>query len=951
MEKINISSVFSFKKFVNICKKVIFIPLVFIFVFFISQISAPNLASANVIYQQNKTGSDLDIYRGSTMDSTNLWQAYFPAGILKVNPPGNKFADVETPGIVINSDVRYIKVVNAKGSCPNIGYPTSGPIIYYRDVNNTFATYHIAKFISTDGGLTCTSNLSLIPSGSKILAFYFMGNLPNTNFLKGSLNQGGQTIDGWIQSKYIKNGGIAFKLCDINGCDNVWDNEIILEKKITSFNFDGLTPKVNGAINEVNHTITLNVPFGTDVKALVPTIAISSGTSVSPNNNTSQDFSSPVTYTITATDTSTQTYTVTVIVDKPIHDPVIIVPGIMGTELIRDYGDKDEIWPSVPKLVLSFFDNYLRDLELLSGGEKNLDYPMKVGDIIRDTPTSNIFKGLISYLTTTGEYIEGVDLFVFPYDWRLSNEESAVLLKEKINQVLSYTGKEKVDIVAHSMGGLVSKKYIADEGKEKIDQLIFLGTPHLGSPKAFKALMYGDDMGTNVGFLSLLNPGIVKDISQNMPSIFELLPSNKYIENFGKYMSYKEIDMGYDEAKDYMTLSGRNKLMFPFAKELHDEIDGLDLSGMNVYNFANCDMYTIGKIDIVQKTKNGSSGATTEDDYRLSYKIGDETVPFISANAEDYGTKYFTKGISHAKLPSADGVKETVLSILKKETPGNFDNITTTYSDSNCKISGKVPSVHSPASMDIYDESGNHTGLNENGDIEYGIPGVSYDVIGDKKFAFLPDGGDYKVVMKALDIGSYDFYLDNFNSNDEKVNEVSFLNIPLSSLQTNTTIDINESIVDYKIKLDKEGDGVFESTLNPGDNAPVESNHGSSGSYILKKIVNQEPLVTEQQNQVLPVIEQVNQAPLVIEPRNQTIEDTGEKINIEKNDETSINLQNNEKVKSQIATKEEVKNTLINELPASVGAIALEKKPNIPIIVILSVVILLFGIKFVFRVK
>ena len=943
---------FFVERFIGIYKKVIFTPLVLIFIFFISQIGAPNLASANVIYQHNKIGSTLNIFRGATMDKTDLWHMYFPAGITSITPPGNQVGLIETPGIYTSTDIKYIKLSNAGGSCSDIGNNTSGPIIYYRNSANTLITYHINKFASTDGGSTCTSTiLPVIPSGSTIVNLYFTGKYPNANFLKGSVNQGGQTIDGVLQPAYIKNGGIAFKLCDASGCDNEWNNEIVLEKKITSFNLNGLSPNINGVIDEVNRTVTLNVPFNTDIKALIPTITNSSGTTINPSDNTPQDFSNPVVYTVTASDMSTEAYTVNVVIDPPTQDPVILIPGIMGTELIRDYGDKDEIWPSVSRLVLSFFDNYLRDLELLSDGEKNLDYPMKIGDIIRSTPTSNIFKGLISYLITTGEYIEGVDLFVFPYDWRLSNEENAILLKEKINQVLVYTGKEKVDIVAHSMGGLVAKKYIADEGKEKIDQLVFLGTPHLGSPKAFKALMYGDDMGTNIGFLSLLNSGIVKDISQNMPSIFELLPSTKYIETFGKYISYKGIDMGHDEVKDYMILSGRNNLMFPFAKAIHDKVDNLDLSGVDVYNFANCDMYTIGKIDIVQKIKNGASGMITEDDYRLSYKIGDETVPFVSANAEDYGTKYFTKGISHANLPSADGVKETILSLLNKETPANFDNVTTTYSDSNCKMSGKVPSVHSPASMDIYDELGNHTGPNENGDIEYGIPGVSYDVIGDKKFAFLPDGGDYKVVTKALDIGSYDFYIDSFNSNDEKVNEVGFLNIPLSSLQANATVDINETIVDYQVKLDKEGDGVFESTLNPGDNAPVESNHGSSGSYILKKIVNQDPLLTEQLNQTPKIIEQVNQTPLVIESNNQIVEKIKEKINDENKDESSMKLQNKEKVKSQIVNQEDDENVVRNELSASVGLINLEKKTNVSIVVILGVVILLFGIKFIFKVK
>lgn len=84
-------------------------------------------------------------------------------------------------------------------------------------------------------------------------------------------------------------------------------------KAITAFNFNEVTPNVIGTINEVDKTISLAVPYGTNVTNLVPTI-IHTGASVSPNSGVAQDFTSPVTYTVTAEDDTTQTYTVTVTV-------------------------------------------------------------------------------------------------------------------------------------------------------------------------------------------------------------------------------------------------------------------------------------------------------------------------------------------------------------------------------------------------------------------------------------------------------------------------------------------------------------------------------------------------------------------------------------------------------------------------------------------------------------
>jgi len=76
-------------------------------------------------------------------------------------------------------------------------------------------------------------------------------------------------------------------------------------------------------IDAVNHTVDIEVAFGTDVSSLTPTITLSTGATVSPLSGVAQDFTLPVTYTVTAEDGITiQDWVVTVIQDAPI--PVII---------------------------------------------------------------------------------------------------------------------------------------------------------------------------------------------------------------------------------------------------------------------------------------------------------------------------------------------------------------------------------------------------------------------------------------------------------------------------------------------------------------------------------------------------------------------------------------------------------------------------------------------------
>lgn len=83
-------------------------------------------------------------------------------------------------------------------------------------------------------------------------------------------------------------------------------------KDITRFSFAALSPAVDATIDASAKTIKAEVPVGSDLTKLVPTIAVSDKATVSPATGVVQDFSKAVTYTVTAEDGTTQAYTVTV---------------------------------------------------------------------------------------------------------------------------------------------------------------------------------------------------------------------------------------------------------------------------------------------------------------------------------------------------------------------------------------------------------------------------------------------------------------------------------------------------------------------------------------------------------------------------------------------------------------------------------------------------------------
>jgi len=146
-------------------------------------------------------------------------------------------------------------------------------------------------------------------------------------------------------------------------------------------------------------------------------------------------------------------------------------------------------------------------------------------------------------------YVRDTDLFVAFYDWRKSVRDSAfAYLKPWINRAKQQSGKPKVILIGHSMGGLVARSYIqSKEYAGDVERLITLGTPHRGSAQAYyiwgSGEIYGDQtMRTAFGvylwylrhahpFQSDLNP--LRTMRSLFPSVRDLLPIDNYLLNQG----------------------------------------------------------------------------------------------------------------------------------------------------------------------------------------------------------------------------------------------------------------------------------------------------------------------------------------------------------------------------------------------------------------------------------
>ena len=109
------------------------------------------------------------------------------------------------------------------------------------------------------------------------------------------------------------------------------------------------------------------------------------------------------------------------------------------------------------------------------------------------------------------------------YDWRLSIVQSGRTLAERLRALRP----APVAIVAHSLGGLVSRAALALEHTRHIERLVLLGTPNCGSFAAVQALRGTYAVVRKVARLAPQTSAesLAAEVFNTFPSLYELLPS------------------------------------------------------------------------------------------------------------------------------------------------------------------------------------------------------------------------------------------------------------------------------------------------------------------------------------------------------------------------------------------------------------------------------------------
>lgn len=198
--------------------------------------------------------------------------------------------------------------------------------------------------------------------------------------------------------------------------------------------------------------------------------------------------------------------------------PLILIPGLLGSRLCRDNPSK----PAEPVVAWGSVGALTNFPSLRLGSDVADD--LKPCGIVREVVflgpiKQEVYAPIITHLQKIG-YRDGVDLFIFDYDWRRSVFDNAALL-EKFAREKIPNPAQRFDIVAHSMGGIVARVYVnRHDGAQRVARLFTAGSPYQGSVKVFATIEKGwGALNAVMGGLPAFRRTVL-----SFPSIYELAP-------------------------------------------------------------------------------------------------------------------------------------------------------------------------------------------------------------------------------------------------------------------------------------------------------------------------------------------------------------------------------------------------------------------------------------------
>lgn len=205
----------------------------------------------------------------------------------------------------------------------------------------------------------------------------------------------------------------------------------------------------------------------------------------------------------------------------------IFVHGIKGSFLVDERGER--AWLSAG--------------DLLSSGDRSLAVPPggddRFGPLRPDGPLTRFT--IFPLIASADVYLPWLEFGArklpgftpFSYDWRLDAHEAVLGLAKRIDELAERRGGElRVNLVGHSLGGLIALTYvrygggdhakgITWAGAKHVKRLALVGAPFGGSPSFLEDILRGDKNGRNEKLLAA-------EAMASFVTSYELLPAGSF---------------------------------------------------------------------------------------------------------------------------------------------------------------------------------------------------------------------------------------------------------------------------------------------------------------------------------------------------------------------------------------------------------------------------------------
>lgn len=574
---------------------------------------------------------------------------------------------------------------------------------------------------------------------------------------------------------------------------------------------------------------------------------------------------------------------------------VLFLPGLEASRLYApDYnGGTDKLWEPNGN------DDLTKKLFMNPDGSAVREdiYTKDVIDNAYLPNKGNVYKSFLEQLSemkNTDNII--ADYSVVPYDWRLSLDDilkngamysngrlyysgllgatSTPYIIAELRRLARTSRSGKVTIVAHSNGGLVAKALtnaLGTEASQLIDKIIFVAVPQVGTPKAVGAILHGFDQALPIKTLSAfgITDGSARELAQNMPSAYNLLPSGKYFtyvdepvitfDNDPLLASWRqkygvEIHSGeslhnflVDTARTILPTSENikspiigNADLLSKSESVHTELDNwVPPAGIQLTEIAGWGEETLKTIVYYQGSKTSCSvpgdlnTCTTIPALEYSPKTvidGDGTVVVPSAlwvpastgvekywvNLDAYNT-IFTIERKHADILEVPQLRSFIKEVVVNGPLNDLSSykfISTSTPIKNISGTQLHFTLHSPLSLNLYDSQGNHTGFSTTtNSLEENIPDSQYLTFGEVSYISVPSSANLHLVMNGYANGSFTLDLAEV-SNDSVLASTTFSGIPTTEHSVVTmnmpTGKIDSNISNLHIDVNGDGTNMFD---------------------------------------------------------------------------------------------------------------------------------------------